>query len=182
MNDSFSSLLLGVIVAGLLASGCASTSAPDAWQSTAQTMQREAYGGWVGVRFTAPAGSGLTSMVQGELIAADDDSLWVLPLNGRLQPVSRATTSRVKLTTFDANWGYLSTWATLGALSTISHGAGLALSFPVWTIGGSVAAGNQSFAPIFKDPDTALLRRYARYPQGLPPDVSRAALTAKPLP
>jgi len=175
-------LLVGVLVAGLFVSGCASTSAPDAWQPTAQTMQREAYGAWVDVRGPARADSARGSGVRGELVAASDDSLWVLPLDGSLRSVSRTAASRVRLITFDANWGYLAAWTTLGTLSTLSHGALLLISAPAWLIGGSMAARSQSFGPIFENPDTDVLRRYARFPQGLPPEVSRNELAAKPLP
>lgn len=182
MSADLHSLLFGALVVGLLVSGCASTSAPDAWQSTAQTMQQEAYGAWIDVRFASPTDTVQTSRMRGELVAVGDDSLWVLPLEGTLQSVSRATTSQVQLTTFDSNWGYLATWTALGTLSTISHGFGLILSGPVWILGGSAVAGNQSYKPIFENPDTEVLRRYARFPQGLPPGVSRKELVAKPLP
>lgn len=182
MSGNLRPLLFGAIVVGLLCSGCASTSAPDAWQSTAQAMQHEAYGAWVGVRLTPAAASGEMSEVHGELIAADDDSLWVLPLDGSLQSVSRAVANRVRVTAFDANWGYLATWTTIGTLSTISHGGLLILSGPVWILGGSAAAGTQSHKPIYTNPNTEVLRRYARFPQGLPPGVSRSRLVAKPLP
>lgn len=181
MNTDVPSLLFGALVAGLLVSGCASTSAPDAWQSTAQTMQREAYGAWIDVKLASPADSVQPSRIQGELVAAGDDSLWVLPLDGSLRSVSRVAASRVRLTTFDANWGYLATWTTLGTLSTLSHGVGLVISAPVWMIGGSLAARSQSYKPVFEDPSTEVLRRYARFPQGLPPNVSRKDLVAKPL-
>lgn len=182
MSADLHPFLFRLLAVGLLVSGCASTSAPDAWQSTAQTMQREAYGAWIDVRFASPADSAQAPGVQGELIAADEDSLWVLPLDGSLRPVSRAAASRVRLTTFDANWGYLATWTALGTLSTLSHGVGLLLSAPAWILGGSLATGNQSYKPIFEDPDTEVLRRYTRFPQGLPSDVSRKELVAKPSP
>lgn len=182
MSGNLRPLLVGAIVVGFLCSGCASTSAPDAWQSTAQAMQHEAYGAWIDVRFASPIDSVKTSRVRGELVAADDDSLWVLPLDGGLRSIPRETTRQVQLTTFDANWGYLATWTTLGTLSTISHGMLLIISGPVWILGGSSATDIQSQMPIHTNPSTVVLRRYARFPQGLPPSVSRSRLVAKPLP
>lgn len=145
-------------------------------------MQREAYGAWVDVRGAAPADSARGSGVRGELVAASDDSLWVLPLDGSLRSVSRTAASRVRLTTFDANWGYLAAWTTLGTLSTASHGFGSIFSAPIWVLWGGLATRTQSFGPIFEDPDTDVLRRYARFPQGVPPEVARSELAAKPLP
>lgn len=142
-------------------------------------MQREAYGAWIDVQFASSADSAKESGVRGELIAASEDSLWVLPLDGSLRSVSRSAASRVRLSRFDANWGYLATWTTLGTLSSISHGVWLVISAPVWMIGGSLATRSQSYKPILEDPDTRALRRYARFPQGLPPNVSRTDLVAK---
>ena len=163
----------------IVASGCASTSAPDDWQSRATAMQQEAYGSWIDVE--ASSAAGVSSRLRGELIAVSDDSLYVLPLGSTLRAVARDAVRTSTLTTFDANWGYLATWTALGTLSTISHGLVLILSAPVWLLAGSAAAGTQSYSPIYTDPDTDRLRRYARFPQGLPDTVDRNALTAKPI-
>jgi hypothetical protein len=177
MNANRRWILLGLAAAIIAVSGCGTTSAPDAWQSTAQAMQREAYGSWIGVTLESAPDS---LALRGELIAVSADTLFVLPLSRRLQAVPRSSVADTKLTTFDANWGYLSTWTALGTLSTLSHGLVLALSAPVWLIAGSISSAVQSHKPIIEDPNTDALRRYARFPQGLPAAVDRETLTAKP--
>ena len=179
MNANVRCILVAGMVVAFLVGGCASTSAPDDWQSSARAMQREAYGAWIDVT-VSPYADSAHAAVQGELIAVHADSFLVLPLDGALQAVDRASVRTVALTTFDANWGYLSTWTALGTLSTLSHGVVLILSAPVWMLGGSAAAAAQSYRPMINDPGPEILRRYARFPQGLPPGVAREALTSKP--
>lgn len=171
---SWIALLLGVL---LTVPGCVSTSAPDAWESSSEEMQRTAYGAWVDVQYGDAAAP---DTVQGELLAATTDSLFVLPLDGPFRAVARPTINELQLTAYDANWGYLGAWTTLGALSTASHGGFLILSFPVWVIGGSAAASAQSRRPVYTNPPLDTLRRFARFPQGLPPGVARDQLRSKP--
>ena len=78
------------------------------------------------------------------------------------------------------NW--LGLWTLLGTLSTGSHGFFLILSAPVWILTGTVAAVNQSRQPVLTYPRQgwAGWRAYARFPQGLPPGLARAALDPKP--
>lgn len=175
MSDNRWALLFACV---LLLGGCASTSAPDDWTSDAQTMQREAYGAWVDVTH---GDSAQPMTVRGELIAVSPDSVHVLPLDSTLQSVARPTINELQMVTFDANWGNLATWTALGTLSTLSHGFILILSAPVWIIGGSAATGTQSYRPVFTNPDTETLRTYARFPQGLPPNLDRDRLRAKPV-
>lgn len=166
---------LGLLLVG---PGCVSTSAPDAWTASSEAMQRTTYGSWVDVRYGDPTAP---DTVRGELIAATADSLFVLPLDGSFRAVARPTVNVLELTAYDANWGILAVWTTLGALSTASHGLLLPLSFPVWVIGGSAAASVQSRRPVFTNPPLETLRRFARFPQGLPPGVPRNRLRPKPL-
>jgi hypothetical protein len=141
-------------------------------------MQREAFGGWAAVRFGDTASP---NVVQGELIAATSDSLFVLSLRDSLHVVARSAVNELKLTGYDSNWGYLSIWTFLGTLSTASHGAFLILSAPVWIIGGSVATASQSRRPIYTNPPLDVLQQFARFPQGMPPGVARQALQIKPI-
>lgn len=163
----------------LIGSGCASTSARDDWTSSPNAMQREAYGVWVDVRFGDAAAP---DTLRGELITATEDSLFLIPPQSSLRAVARSTINELQLTAYDANWSTLGVWIALGTLSTISHGFFLILSAPVWIIGGSAAASRQSYRPIYTNPPLETLRRFARFPQGLPPDLERNQLRPKPLP
>jgi hypothetical protein len=178
MNVDSPWILILLCVLLVTGAGCASTSAPEDWLSPATDMQREAFGGWAAVR---SGGAASANVVQGELIAATSDSLFVLSLRDSLHVVARPTVNELKLTGYDSNWGYLSIWTFLGTLSTASHGFFLILSAPVWIIGGSVATASQSRRPIYTNPPLDVLQQFARFPQGMPPGTVREALRTKPI-
>ena len=68
-----------------------------------------------------------------------------------------------------------------GSLLTISNGLLLVFTFPLWLIGGTVASVSRSYDPVFTYPGTPLTEfaPYARYPQGLPPDLDRGTIRMK---
>jgi hypothetical protein len=70
----------------------------------------------------------------------------------------------------------------LGTLSTISNGAFLLFTAPMWIIGGSIATGARSFEPIVDYPkrDWGHLAPFARYPQGMPRGIDRKQIKMKP--
>jgi hypothetical protein len=164
--------------ASLLASACFQTTAPEGWLSTPAVAQREAYGGWISAAYTLGAG---TATVEGELIAASPDSLHVLTADSLVTVATSAVTSAT-LTTYDARLNTLNMWTILGAVSSLSHGVGLLLSVPMWIIVGTTATASASKAPRVQSVDAALLRPYARFPQGLPPGLERRALRQKEVP
>ena len=161
-----------------LSSACFSTTAPDGWLSTPAVAQREAYGGWIAVERAQDTSK---QTVEGELIAVTPDSLYVLTPDSLLSlPMGEITSAT--LTTYDARLGRLATWTALGAISTISHGVGLVLTFPLWTIAGSTLTASASKAPRVQSADATSLQPYARFPQGLPLGLDRRALRQKHVP
>jgi hypothetical protein len=95
--------------------------------------------------------------------------------------VPRAAITRATVAGYDIGAGRLATWATVGTISTISHGVALVLSAPVWIIGGSVATSKANHAPLITYPSRPWsdLARYARFPQGLPIGLDPATLQKK---
>ncbi len=55
--------------------GCAYNTVPDKWLATAENSPMDAYGGWIELSYQIKAG---ISQVDGELIAFDKDSVYVL--------------------------------------------------------------------------------------------------------
>jgi hypothetical protein len=161
----------------LFALGCASTTAPLKWLSPPRETQRLAYGGWISANYTADRKK---SEAHGELLAIHTDSLFVLAANNLIAiPLKKIT--KAKLTAYDANTGPLTAWSVLGTLSTASHGFGLIISAPVWIISGTAATSAQSYAPQLSFPKKSWgeFRKYARFPNGLPPNIDRRALRSK---
>ena len=170
-----------ILLAALLLTSCVTTSAPDDWTAAPVEMESTTYGSWVDVPYFNAAGT--TDTTLGELIAVSPDSLYVLPLEEDLHAIARADViaADLEIMAYDANWGYLATWTTLGSLSTASHGFLLAFSFPIWLIAGSAATSVQSRRPVYTNPSVEVLQRFARFPQGLPPELDRHRLRSKPL-
>lgn len=162
------SRLVPVLLAG--AAACAGNPAPSGWLAPAREAREDPYGAWV-VLSREPA-----PQVAGELLAVERDSIYVLTPAGEVVAVSPFGVRRATVAFYDAQWGGLAAWTILGALSTASNGYFLVLTFPLWTVGGSLITGGQSRAPLrtLRRGDAwEAVRRYARFPQGLPPGLPR---------
>ncbi len=166
---------LAAAILAILGAGCASTTAPPGFLPTAQDSQRVGRGGWI----TASFGIGAEEFgVDGELVAVDKDSLYVLS-DGGLDAVALSSIRKAKLMSYRSGSGEPALWTLLGTLSTASHGVGLIITAPVWILVGSSIAAGQSHAPELKRPEHAWaeLRAFARFPQGLPHDLDRDSLS-----
>jgi len=158
-------------IAGL--AGCAVNPAPRHALPDDKGAMHDAYGAYI----VAEGDSNL--VVQGELIAASEDSLWVLHQDG-LRAMSRVGLRRATAALYIAPLTSYTTWVTLGTIATISNGAFLLFTAPMWLIGGSVTMHVLSQQPLYKwQPRQSLaeLAPYARYPAGIPQNLDRAQLT-----
>ncbi len=116
--------------------------------------------------------------IRGELIAADTNQLVVLASKGKAQwvaDVSVASIESFKLQYAYANYGWT---VPLYALSTISHGWYLLLMLPANLIVTSVATtnGKKHFQYTEKTIPYKDLAMFARFPQGLPPQIERLSI------
>lgn len=166
--------------------GCAQNPAPGGWLEPAREAVDDPYGAWIAV---SEEGRG----VAGEFLAIDRDSVFVLLPSGSVHAVSLDRVTGAQLAYYDAQPGALAIWTTVGSWSTISNGILLIFTLPTWIIGGSVATGSQSRAPLVSldHEETAesgadswaerwnAVRKYARFPGGLPPDLPRTLPTKR---
>jgi len=162
----------------VLLAGCATNPAPNAYAPPADVAAREAYGGWIEVDTTTGRHHGDAGTMSGELIAVAPDSVFVLS-GGALVALRRVRSLSGTLWAYDANWGVLALWGTVGAIGSISNGYYAGLTLPLWIVASGFAAGSQSRAPRVEAADSAAwedLRLYARFPQGLPGGLDRASL------
>jgi hypothetical protein len=160
----------------LLAAGCASTPGPSGYLQPAAVAQQESYGAWIDVYLENDRAE-----VNGELIAVESDTVFVLNRDG-LHAVPRATINAARLGTYDSEWENVAYWVTGGTLLTASHGWYAAISAPIWIISGIIGAASVSRGPIedVKGNNTRRWRevsKFARFPQGMPRDIDRTALT-----
>jgi hypothetical protein len=156
---------------------CASNTAPRGWLPKPQEAQATAYGGWIELTYHKGQERQGTD---GELIAVTAESVWVLNENqGFVIPT--ASVKKGKLTAYAAEKGRMATWTGLGTVATLSNGAVLILTAPMWIIGGSLATGAESRAPERQNPPLSwmALAPFARFPQGMPDGIELTALKAK---
>ena len=158
-------------------SGCASHAAPPQWLSDARTTASTGWGGWI--RMTVRVDS-VDAIVGGELIAAHDDTVFVMAPGDSLRAIPHVSIRKAELVEYDPKPGTVSAYAFLGVLSTVSHGVVLVLSAPAWILTGSVLTHVVVNEATTKSMVTKSLRPHARFPQGIPPSLDRATLLPKP--
>jgi hypothetical protein len=171
-----------------LIAGCAGTGAPDAWLPDARTGGQEAYGAWIIVELEA---GGLQQPIAGEFLALGPDSLFVLTA-ARLEAIPLADVHRAKVIFYDPRADVVGIWTAVGTLSTPSHGVGLLISAPVWLLLGCSTTVVQRNNAIRNYPRSngymqpaekwSGMNRFARFPQGPPPDIRELPRPAKEIP
>lgn len=188
---------LFVSLAGLVLSGCASHTAPSGWLPGVNEAATGTRGAWVTVTRQKPLEP---KRIHGELLGVGDSALVVLPhldrRHGPDEPFSEwefkssrtpgspiaihyREIQEVKATFYDAPEGGMAAWTAIGTLGTISHGWALIFSAPTWIIVGSVSTGDVSREPEAKGKTVGTimdLRKFARFPQGMPAGVPITAV------
>jgi len=171
---------LALLLAGcLLSAACAGNPAPRGWLPSPAQAAEDPYGAWIEV--LARDGS----EIEGELIAVQDDSVFVLTSEGVLAALAYADAEQARSAFYRSEYGNLVLWAALGTVASISHGWFAAGTVPLWIIIGSVAAGSDSRAPmetVRRDEQWSKIRMFARFPQGMPPSLDRSVLRPRPQP
>lgn len=148
---------------------------PDPRQPSIEMMQTHGLGSWVVA--TSRAGW----QVQGELISVTPQYMHILRIGqpgSSLVYLATRDVARAEVYTYESEGG-LGVFGALGTLSTISHGFVLILSAPVWIIATSIAVASESShikLDYPEDESLAELAHWARFPQGIPPDVDEEAL------
>ncbi len=158
--------ILALIAATAMGCASAPTSPPD-WLPDANEVLSNPHGGWIELDRATSRG---IEKVDGELLAVQKGHVYVL--NGdavRSAPIDSVRGAR--LTWYDSNGSSVVALAVFGTLSTISNGAFLVFTAPMWMIGGTIAANSRYHDPIIQSPEHSWdeIRWYARFPQGLPP-------------
>lgn len=136
-----------------------------------------ASGAWARAVVEDSAG-GTTRDHSGELIAVHADTIFILDPY-RLRALDRHAVSSLRVERYapDSAAGL---WVMAGVASTLSHGLILVLSAPLWTLFGSITAAEYASSYVLVDSDYDRARSFARFPQGLPPEIDRSKITAAP--
>ena len=173
---------IGLVALSFGLCSCAGSTAPRGYLVKAETEQTDAFGGWLELEFLDKR----RDDVHGELIAVQPDSVFVLvgePSSARFVGIPAREIRKIKVRGYDPQYSRYAGWAVAGALSTVSHGFFLALTFPTWVIVGTASASVQSGSADLHYPDIPIeqLRAHARFPDGLPKGLPRGSLRARPL-
>lgn len=165
------------LAAAAACAACARSSAPKGWLPKPAEAQVAAYGGWIEVTHGERKKQRRTD---GELIAVSADSIWVLNEEQSLV-IPTIAVQKAKLTAYAAQTGTLTTWTLVGTLATISNGAFLIFTAPMWLVGGPITVGSESRSAERKKPPLTWveLASFARFPQGMPEGMELTALQAK---
>jgi hypothetical protein len=118
-------------------------------------------------------------VAQGELLAVDPDTIFLV--NGNVLAAiskNRVREAKAFLQEYPLTSGQVATWTLLGALSTLSNGVGLVITAPLWVITGVITGASAAAAAnrgdyMYPDDPWDGLRKFARFPQGLPPGIPR---------
>jgi hypothetical protein len=169
-RSSVSKVLLVFLLVSI--SGCASTHAPLGWLPSPEQVPMDAYGAWLNIETDS-------TTLRGEFLALSQDTVFIA--DTLFHPVPRIGIRSARVVVYDVG-GSLEGWVMLGTLSTISNGWYLALTFPMWLIGGPIVVSSRSYDPIVDYPDRPMeeFAAYARYPAGLPHNLDRGAIRMKP--
>ena len=168
-------LLRASVMAAMVCAACAGHNTPKGWLAKPAEAMTTACGGWIELSYLE--GSQRRD-ISGELIAVDAESVWVLTDDQALV-ISTGAVRKGKLTGYAAR--NLTAWTVLGALSTVSNGAFLVFTMPMWIIGGTIAKGSEYRAAERKTPPLqwAELASFARFPQGFPEGLDLNGLSRK---
>jgi hypothetical protein len=174
---SHNPILCAATLLSALLLGCAASHAPSGWLSNPTAIPRESYGGWLEMNYSTAANKKAT--LAGELLAVSADSFFLVAES--FHAVARAEVKSARLEIYNSHSGEIAGLAFLGTLTTISNGAFLIFTAPLWIFGGigSTAARSREPMVYFPKRGWSRLAAFARFPQGLPPDLDRRRIKMK---
>jgi hypothetical protein len=164
--------VLALLAACALPLACARNPAPAGALPRVNAVMTDGFGGWIeAVRLNG-------TPVAGELLAANADTVWILNSAG-LAALPGDSLRNATLALYEARSGGLGAWVALGTLGTISNGSFLIFTAPLWLIVGTTTAARASRQPLYRwNPSQSFdeIRRFARFPAGIPANVDRSSL------
>ncbi|MDZ4696019.1 MAG: hypothetical protein SGI86_12800 [Deltaproteobacteria bacterium] len=179
MSKRLNPILFVAVLLCYANAGCSESTyayAPDGWSRNISVARRDPLGAWSVVRLNNG------SEIGGELLAVDTMGVY-LGADPKVVYVAHNCVEKIFVADLEATTSGIVTWTTLGALSTISHGVFLSISFPIWAIAGaSVTTHQTGVGHAYWDRASAFpiiaVTRYARFPQGIPPLFAKASREA----
>lgn len=161
----------------VMAVSCKTVVAPKGSVPSRKVLDQEAYGGWVTLTLLD------SQKVSGELIALTTHAVVLMNTSANLYQKDSIVGARLVI--FNNQSGSLATLTALGSFSTISHGLFLPITLPMWLISGITTSRKEArrinYVDLTKDRNWEILVPFARFPQGLPPNVDLRSLLPRPV-
>lgn len=160
----------------LLLGGCKVVRAPKGTIPTRKGLSIDTYGSWVIMNLKD------STVLWGELLAVESDTILVLSDNNLKKTPIRGVAS-MEVVIYKPLVDELVAFVFLSSLLTLSNGYYLVFTLPLHIISGAVMIR----AEMDRDYHLSLdyinpfhLRKYARFPQGIPPGLDLTVLKSKP--
>jgi hypothetical protein len=165
-----SPLILGMT--GLLFAGCAGSIAPSGWLSTPERQQQSAYGAWARVNYQQ---NGISTVIDGELIAVDGDVMYILSPRIRTKTAARQYILFITndFPRYRADSVQILARDSLVAVPVLSITRGRIVTYDakgsvlgLWTLFGSLSTGSHGVLLLFSLPTWILVGSIATSAQG----------------
>jgi hypothetical protein len=175
-------LLTGLI---LFLSGCSTVRIPSKYRYSAQQVKREITGSWIHIKLNLRANTEQETELSGELIAIQSDTIYVITTHG-FKGVQISKIDKADLYIFMNQSGLYA--AVTGLLylpdliaSVVFDMPGFLILGVPWIITGSIItiAEGTNHNNVLNFPNFCSLgelRKFARFPQGMPPDIDKTRI------
>ena len=163
---------------------CRTIHAPDNWLPENEEMMENAYGGWIYLWIIDPNDEyAYEPDISGEFISYRNGEITILNYDS-IYTIDTNSIAEVVLELVDKNVSTIVVWGFFGTLSTMSHGMYLSFSAPIWIMGTTIAASGESYRDVYEAEYPrkkwwAEVKRFARFPQGIPDEVDINKLKPK---
>lgn len=162
-----------LILLAVFSLNCASTSAPSNWLPEKEQSDKQAFGGWMTLQHKNK------TILRGELLAVQD-SQFVMFSEQEIKKIAIDSVIYAKLGLYEET-NYAAVWTSIGSFSTITHGFGLIISFPLWVLLGTTESVIYSNQKILEYPAESIqkFKIFSRFPGGIPKNIPMNSIKPK---
>lgn len=182
-------LILPVMVACFLLFSCQPTYVPSSYRISINKVETNTYGSWMKVMLKQPINEIGGSITTGELITIQYDSVYILVKDHQMHVLSINSIADIELFTHKNQSGTYAAMSMaffvpniIGAIAT-GYAQFLLLGVPVLVTGlilAAVESSKQENILIYPDKNNLQeLRKFARFPTGLPKSLDKESLLLK---
>lgn len=169
------------LVLAITTTACASVHAPKGSVPKREQLLYDAFGGHMTLQ--VQQSSAMIVVESGELIAVAPDTIYLMT-GGKVKAYDKSIILSGRIVVFNTAANSYASWTALLSIGTISNGVYALGTFPLTLITGIATTSAESKRKNYFDYPVEtweFIRRYARFPQGLPHGIPISALTPRPV-